>query len=145
MRQTLNNEEREAFKKEVLDYHAAWSPGHEQFDVSKAERFYSKRPDLSAYDIMPTQGPIIGWENYKVALLQIMAGFAKFTLFLTQDEVQIFQYGDIVCTTSDFRIQGTLKNGQPIEGVGRTSLVWELQANGNWLIVHEHSSTPISN
>jgi ketosteroid isomerase-like protein len=144
MQQTLTNEEREAFKKQVLDYHAAWSPGYEQFDISKAERFYSKRPNLSAYDIMPTQGPILGWENYKAALIQIMDGFAKFTLFLTQDDVQVFQYGNIICTTSDFRIEGTLQNDQPIEGVGRTSLVWERQADGNWLIVHEHSSTPIS-
>jgi ketosteroid isomerase-like protein len=135
MQSTLTNEEREAFKNQVLDYHAAWSPGHKPFDISSAERFYSKRPDLSAYDIMPTQGPILGWENYKTSLIQIMDGFANFTLSLTQDNVQVFVYG---------KIQGTLKNGQPIEGVGRTSLVWERQADDNWLIVHEHSSTPIS-
>jgi ketosteroid isomerase-like protein len=145
MQQTLINQEQEAFfKQRVLDYHAAWSPGCEQFDIAKAEHFYSQRPDLSAYDIMPTKEPIIGWENYKAELIQIMEGFAKFTLSLTQDDVRVFQYGNIICTTSDFRIQGTLKNGQPIEGMGRTSLVWELQADGNWLIVHEHSSTPIN-
>ncbi len=145
MQRTLTREEREAFKNQVLDYHAAWSPGRESFDISKAERFYSKRPDLSAYDIMPTQGPILGWENYKAALNQIMDSFANFTLSLTPDDVQVFQHGDIICTTSDFKIQGTLANNQPIEGVGRTSLVWEYQSDGNWLIVHEHSSTPIGN
>lgn len=143
MQPTLTHEEREAFRKQVLDYHAAWSPGHEPFDISRAERFYSKRPDLSAYDIMPTQGPILGWENYKTSLIQIMDGFADFTLSLTPDNVQVFAYGNIICTTSDFKIQGTLKNGQPIEGIGRTSLVWERQVDDNWLIVHEHSSTPI--
>jgi ketosteroid isomerase-like protein len=146
MQQILLNQEQEAFfKQQVLDYHAAWSPGHQQFDIAKAERFYSKTPNLSAYDIMPTQEPIIGWENYKAELIKIMESFAKFILSLTQDNVRVFQYGNIICTTSDFKIQGILKNGQPIEGIGRTSLVWELQADGNWLIVHEHSSTPISN
>jgi ketosteroid isomerase-like protein len=146
MQKTLPNRQQETFfKQRVLDYHAAWSPGDKQFDISQAEPFYSKRPDLSAYDIMPTQGPVIGWENYKAALSQIMAGFAKFTLFLSQDNVQVFLYGNIICTTSDFKIQGTLKNGQPIIATGRTSLVWEQQADGDWLIVHEHSSTPINN
>jgi ketosteroid isomerase-like protein len=145
MQSTLTHDERESFKKKVLDYHAAWSLGHKPFNISKAERFYSKRPDLSAYDIMPTQGPILGWENYKASLIPIMDGFANFTLSITQDNVQVFEYGNIICTTSDFKIQGTFKNGQPIEGAGRTSLVWERQADHNWLIVHEHSSTPISN
>jgi ketosteroid isomerase-like protein len=141
--QLLTDEERDAFKKRILDYHAAWSPGQKPFNIASAERFYSKRPDLSAYDIMPTQGPILGWDNYKAALSQIMNGFADFTLSLTQDDIQVFQYSDVICTTSDFRIQGTLYNGQPLEGVGRTSLLWEHQADNNWLIVHEHSSTPI--
>jgi ketosteroid isomerase-like protein len=145
MPQTLTPEKRETFKKQVLEYHAAWSPGCKPFDITNAERFYSKSPDLSAYDIMPTQAPIVGWESYKAALIQIMDGFADFTLSLTEDDVRVFAYGDVICTTSDFTIKGTLKNGQPLEGIGRTSLIWERQADGNWLIVHEHSSTPISN
>lgn len=144
MQQILTDKERQIFKKRVLDYHAAWSPGYEPFDIANAERFYSKHSDLSAYDIMPTQGPILGWENYKASLIKIMDGFANFIISLTEDDVRVFAYGDIICTTSDFTIQGTLKTGQPIESVGRTSLIWERQADDNWSIVHEHSSTPIS-
>jgi ketosteroid isomerase-like protein len=135
--------EREAFKDLVLEYHAAWSPGSRAFDIRNAERFYSQKSSLSAYDIMPTNGPIVGWENYKTELIRIMDGFAEFALVLTKDDVRVFRYGDIICTTSDFQIRGALKDGQPLEGVGRTSLIWELQEDGKWLIVHEHSSTPI--
>ncbi|MBW4505488.1 MAG: nuclear transport factor 2 family protein [Scytonematopsis contorta HA4267-MV1] len=143
MQPALTDEEREAFKNLVVKYHAAWSPGREAFDIRNAKQFYSQKSSLSAYDIMPTKGPILGWENYKKELTHIMDGFAEFALFLTKDDVQVFRYGNIICTTSDFQIRGVLKNGQPLEGVGRTSLIWERQEDGNWLIVHEHSSTPI--
>jgi hypothetical protein len=58
MQPALTNEEREAFKDLVVKYHAAWSPGREAFDIRNVEQFYSQKPSLSAYNIMPTKGPI---------------------------------------------------------------------------------------
>lgn len=145
MQSTLTPEELEEFRNLVRDYYAAWSPGRNLFDISVAERFYSKGADLTAYDVFPTQGAIVGWENYKAELTRIMDGFQEFTLILNKEDIQVFRRGDITWTTSDFKIRATLKNGQSVEGVGRNTLVWEQQDSGGWLIVHEHSSSPLEN
>ena len=143
MQATLTPEEREMFKALVVDYHAAWSPGHDPFDISNAERYYSKGSELTAYDVMHTDSVIKGWENYKAELLQIMQGFANFNISLSRNDVEVFRHGDIVWTASYFRIKGMFKNGQPLESIGRTTLVWKRQEDSNWLIAHEHSSVPI--
>ncbi len=145
MQTTLTSAESEMFKALVVDYHAAWSPGHETFDISNAERYYSKDSELTAYDVMHTNGVIKGWENYKAELLQIMQGFADFNISLSRDDVEVFRHGDIVWTASYYRIKGMFKNSQPLESMGRTTLVWKRQEDSNWLIAHEHSSVPITN
>lgn len=143
MQAVLTPEEIEMFKALVVDYNAAWSPGHDPFDISNAERYYSKDSELTAYDVMHTDGVIKGWENYKVELIKIMQGFADFNISLSRNDVEVFRHGDIVWTASYFRIKGMFKNGQPLESVGRTTLIWKRQEDGNWLIAHEHSSVPI--
>jgi ketosteroid isomerase-like protein len=140
----LTSEECDFFKARVIDYHAAWSPGRETFDIRKTEPYYSKSSELTAYDVVDTNGVIKGWENYKAELLQIMQGWLDFNISLTKPDVEVFRHGDIVWTTSTFQIKGMLQNGQSLEAIGRTSLVWKHQDDGNWLIVHEHSSVPIS-
>lgn len=144
MQATLTPEEREMFKALVVNYHAAWSPGHDPFDIRNAERYYSKGSELTAYDVMHTDSVIKGWENYKAELLQIMQGFADFNISLSRNDVEVFRHGDIVWTASYFRIKGMFKNGQPLESIGRTTLVWKRQEDSNWLIAHEHSSVPIT-
>lgn len=145
MQTTLTSAESEMFKALVVDYHAAWSPGHETFDISNAERYYSKDSELTAYDVMHTNGVIKGWENYKAKLLEIMQGFADFNISLSRDDVEVFRHGDIVWTASYYRIKGMFKNSQPLESMGRTTLVWKRQEDSSWLIAHEHSSVPITN
>lgn len=143
MQSTLIPKEREEFKNLVQDYLAAWSPGRNSFEISSAECFYSKGAELTAYDVFHTDGVIKGWDNYKAELTRIMNSFADFNIILNKDDVEVFRQGDIAWTASYFKIQGTFKSGQPIETVGRTSLVWQRQDDGRWLIVHEHSSAPI--
>ncbi len=143
MQSTLTIQEREEFKNLVQDYYAAWSPGRNSFDISKAERFYSKGVELSAYDVFHTDGVIRGWNNYKAELTQIMDSFADFNIIMNKDDVEVFRHGDITWTASHFKIKGTFKNAQQIEAVGRNSLVWQRQDDRDWLIVHEHSSAPI--
>ncbi|MBW4445667.1 MAG: nuclear transport factor 2 family protein [Spirirestis rafaelensis WJT71-NPBG6] len=143
MQSTLTSEECQAFKNLVQDYYAVWSPGRNSFDISKAESFYSQGSELTAYDVFHTDGAIKGWDNYRAELTRIMDNFADFNIIMNKDDVEVFCHGDIAWTTSDFKIKGAFKNGQPIESVGRNSLVWQRQDNGRWLIVHEHSSAPI--
>lgn len=144
MQTALTPEESEMFKTLVVDYHAAWSPGHEPFNISNAERYYGKDDELTAYDVMHTDGVIKGWEKYKIELIKIMQGFADFNISLNKNDVEVFRHGEIVWTASYFRIQGMFKNGQPLESMGRTTLIWKHQEDGNWLIAHEHSSLPIT-
>jgi hypothetical protein len=88
MQTTLTPEESEMFKALVVDYHAAWSPGHEPFNISNAERYYSKDDELTAYDVMHTDGVIKGWKKYKVELIKIMQGFADFNISLNKNDVE---------------------------------------------------------
>lgn len=136
-------EECEIFKNLVHEYHAAWSPGRNPFKISNVERFYSTDADLTAYDLLHTDEVIKGWENYKAELIKIMDGLVDFSLTLTSDDVEVFLHGDIAWTTSYFRVKGMFKNGQALETIVRTSLVWRRQDQKRWLIVHEHSSVPI--
>jgi ketosteroid isomerase-like protein len=40
-------------------------------------------------------------------------------------------------------LSAELKNGQPIEAEGRQTDLWQ-RHDGKWLIVHEHTSAPVS-
>lgn len=66
-----------------------------------------------------------------------MSGYSKFTVKLG-DRFLVYRNGNVVWTISTFNIAG---DGSPISGGGRNTLVWE-RVNNQWLIAHEHVSTP---
>lgn len=70
-----------------------------------------------------------------------MSNYSKFTATLG-DRFLVYRNGNVVWTVSTFNITGTLQKGLPISGSGRNTLVWE-RVGDQWLIAHEHISTPL--
>lgn len=58
------------------------------------------------------------------------------------DRFLVYPNGNVAWTVSTFNITGNLKDGSPISGSGRNTLIWERIGN-QWLIAHEHILTPL--
>lgn len=56
-------------------------------------------------------------------------------------DVQVFADGDVACSHSLSHVTGTLKTGTEVDMWFRTTLGLQ-RRSGQWLIVHEHSSSP---
>jgi ketosteroid isomerase-like protein len=79
----------------------------------------------------------------KPLLLQnLFDNLPKFHL-TPKDDLLVTRKGDIAWTTFTWNLSAQQKDGTPIEADGRQTDIWE-QRNGDWLIVHEHISSPAS-
>jgi ketosteroid isomerase-like protein len=139
--QIVSVQETEEFRKLLIDYYAAWSiPTNKPWNITMAEKFYQRNDRMFGFDFNPPAEGFQGWEAYKRELTAIMSKYSQFAVTLG-DRFLVYQNGNVVWTVSTFNIRGTLKNGSPISGSGRNTLVWERVGN-QWLIAHEHVSTP---
>jgi SnoaL-like domain len=140
--QTASAQETEKFRNLLIDYYAAWSiPSDKPWNIATAEKFYQRSNRLFGFDLNPPAAGFQGWEAYKRELTAVMNNYSKFTVALG-DRFLVYRNGNVVWTISTFNIAGTLKNGSPITGSGRNTLVWE-RVDNQWLIAHEHVSTPV--
>jgi ketosteroid isomerase-like protein len=138
---TVSDRETEEFRKLLVDYYAAWSiPTDKPWKIAMAEKFYQRNDRMFGFDFNPPAKGFQGWEAYKRELTAIMSNYSKFTVTLG-DRFLVYRNGNVVWTVSTFKIAGTLKNGSPLSGSGRNTLVWE-RVGDRWLIAHEHVSTP---
>jgi ketosteroid isomerase-like protein len=140
--QTVSPQETEEFRKLLVDYYTAWSiPTNKSWNIAMAEKFYQRNDRMFGFDFNPPAEGFQGWEAYEHELTMIMSNYPKFTVTLG-DRFLVYRNGNVVWTVSTFNITGTLKNGSPIAGSGRNTLVWE-RVGDQWLIAHEHVSTPL--
>lgn len=139
----ISAEQTEEFRKLLIDYYAAWSiPENKPWDITTAQNFYQINDRMFGFDFMPPAEGFQGWEAYKAELTKIMSGFSRFTVTLG-NRFLVYRNGNVIWTVSTFNINGALKNGTPIKNSGRNTLIWERVGN-QWLIAHEHVSTPFS-
>jgi ketosteroid isomerase-like protein len=142
LNQSVSAQETEEFRKLLVDYYAAWSiPTDKPWNITMAEKFYQRNDRMFGFDFNPPAKGFQGWEAYKRELTAIMSNYSKFVVTLG-DRFLVYRNGNVVWTVSTFNITGTLKNGSPITGSGRNTLVWE-RVGDQWLIAHEHVSTPL--
>jgi ketosteroid isomerase-like protein len=140
-KQTLSAQQTEEFRQLLSDYYAAWSiPDDKPWNIEMAEKFYQHNERVFGFDFNPPAEGFQGWEAYKRELTKIMGNYSQFTVSLG-DRFLVYRNGDVVWTVSTFNITGTVKDGSPISGSGRNTLIWE-QVDNQWLIAHEHISTP---
>ena len=125
------------FKQLTDDSYAAWNT---QNPDAVAE-FYLNDPDLVVYDATPLK--YLGWQDFKAGIQTHL--FDKLNRFqlTANDDFRATRNGDLVWTTFTYHLSAELKNGQPIEAEGRQTDLWR-QHGGKWVIIHEHTSAPVS-
>ncbi|NJR39855.1 MAG: nuclear transport factor 2 family protein [Leptolyngbyaceae cyanobacterium CSU_1_4] len=139
---TISAQETEKFRQLLVDYYAAWStPTDQPWTITRVEKFYQHNDRLFGFDITPPAEGFQGWEDYKRELTTIMNNYSKLTVTLG-DRFSVYRNGNVVWAVSTFESTGTLKNGASVSGRGRNTLIWE-QVGDQWLIAHEHVSTPL--
>ena len=126
------------FFKQLTDQsYAAWNT-HNPDEVAA---FYLNDPNLVVYDATPLKYQ--GWQEFKSGIqTHLFDQLNRFQL-TAHDDLQANRNGNLVWTTFTYHLSAELKNGQSIEAEGRQTDLWR-QQDGQWLIVHEHTSTPVS-
>ncbi len=132
-----NNREKQEFKQLIDRTHAAWN-SHNPDALSK---FYIKDADLVFYDALPMQYQ--GWDEYKQGIqTNLFNKMPKFILS-ANDDLNLTRRDNLAWTTFTWHLSAELNDGTPLETDGRQTDIWE-KHNGEWLIVHEHISAPVS-
>lgn len=124
----------------VDKYNKALSQGEAPFDIERVAPLYKRDAEFMAYDLSPPNGGYAGWPSYEAGWHRIMANYASFYLE-ANDDVRVTVKGDAAWTSFSFRVWGARKGGIPYKAEGRVTLIW-VRADGQWLITHEHVSTP---
>lgn len=103
--------------------------------------FYLNDPNLVVYDATPLKYQ--GWQDFKSGIQTHL--FDKLNRFqlTANDDLHATHNGDLVWTTLTYHLSAELKSGQAIEAEGRQTDLWQ-QHDGRWLIIHEHTSVPVS-
>lgn len=141
LNQQISSEELDQFRQLLIDYYSAWSISEDRpWDISGAERFYQQSDRLFGFDLMPPAEGFQGWEAYKAELTKIMSNFKTWTVTLG-DRFLVYCNGEVMWMISTFNTAGSLQDGTPVTSSGRNTLVLE-RLNNQWLIAHEHVSTP---
>jgi ketosteroid isomerase-like protein len=124
------------FKSLMQRIWAAW----ETLDPSKAAPFYSKGADRVFFDIAPLK--YTGWPDYAQGVTKVLADYTAAKFALGQD-AQAHRRGNFAWGTATWHGELTKKNGGTDTMDGRWTVLWE-KRGGDWLIVHEHVSVPLS-
>ena len=126
------------FFKQLIDKsYAAWNTQ----DPEAVAEFFLNDPDLIIYDATPLKYQ--GWQDFKSGIQTHL--FNKLNRFQlsANDDLHATRHGDLVWATFTYHLSAELKNGEAIETDGRQTDLWQ-QHNGKWLIIHEHTSAPVS-
>jgi ketosteroid isomerase-like protein len=91
------------------------------------------------FDIAPLK--YNSWDEYAKGVQGLAAGYksAKFTL---NDDADIHPHGDLVWATATVKEEMTTKAGKVEMGNFRWTAIFENE-DGQWRIVHDHTSQPI--
>jgi ketosteroid isomerase-like protein len=119
---------------QVEKYWHDWQSGPDA-----AAPLYAKDADLVFYDIVPLK--YTGWASYQAGVgPNLLAKFERVT-FTVHDDVKTTTHGEIAWTTATVDGNGVLKDGSAVHVVMRHTAIWQKRGT-DWLIVHEHVSTP---
>ncbi len=126
------------FFKQLTDRsYAAWNT----HDPDAVAAFYFNDPELVVYDATPLKYQ--GWQEFKSGIQTHLFGKLDRFELTAHDDLHANRNGDLVWVTFTYHLSAALKNGQPIEAEGRQTDLWQ-QHDGKWLIIHEHTSAPVS-
>lgn len=102
-------------------------------DLQEMHKYYA---DNATFVSDLDQPPIVGWQNYAVAYQRQRAAFQGIQVI--RRNTLVFTHGDVAWASYQWQFLGNAGN-TPYSVSGHTTLVFE-KVNGNWLIVHNHTS-----
>jgi ketosteroid isomerase-like protein len=112
--------------------------GWSTLDPANVSKFYASGPN-TFFDIAPLK--YNSWEDYAKGV-QAMAGGYKSARFTLNDDVAIHPHGDLVWVTATVKEEMTTKADKVEMGNFRWTAIFENE-DGQWRIVHDHTSEPI--
>ncbi len=124
------------FRKLTDAYCAAWSTGN----PVNAAKFYAKEDGLVYYDLAPFA--YNGWKEYQKGVQKEFFDSASSVLLTAGKELKVTRRGNIAWTTVPMHLVDKAKDGKVTEMNVRYTGIWEKRGK-NWLLVHEHLSTPL--
>jgi ketosteroid isomerase-like protein len=113
--------------------------GWATLDPANVDQFYAKG-DHTFFDITPLKYG--SWDEYRKNVTNVLAGY-KSAIFTVNDDAQIHNDGQVVWGTATVKDDMTEKSGKRDMGAFRWTVIWQ-KVDGQWLIVHEHVSAPLS-
>ena len=124
------------FRKLIDGYCAAWSSGN----ADTPAKFYAKDSSLVFYDLAPFS--YHGWKEYHDGVQkEFFANMASGSLTAGKD-LRVTRRGTLAWTTVSMHFSEKTKDGKSTEAQVRYTGIWE-KRGANWLLVHEHLSTPL--
>jgi ketosteroid isomerase-like protein len=124
------------FRRLIDGYCAAWSSGN----ADAPARFYAKDNGLVFFDLAPFS--YHSWREYHDGVQkELFANMASGSLSPGKD-LKVTRRGTLAWTTVSMHFSEKTKDGKDIETQVRYTGIWE-KRGANWLLVHEHLSTPL--
>src|SRR6201997_3773715 len=124
------------FRKLVDNFCAAWSTG----SAEAPAKFYAKDNGLVFYDLAPFA--YHGWKEYHDGVQkEFFANMASGSLTAGKD-LRVTRRGTLAWTTVSMHFSEKTRDGKATETQVRYTGIWEKRGK-NWLLVHEHLSTPM--
>ena len=124
------------FRKLIEGYCVAWSSGNAEAPA----RFYAKDNGLVFYDLAPFA--YHGWKEYHDGVQrELFANLVSGSLVPGTD-LNVTRRGTLAWTTVSMHFSEKTKDGKTTETQVRYTGIWE-KRGANWLLVHEHLSTPM--
>lgn len=124
------------FRRLIDAYCAAWSSG----SADAPAKFYAKENGLVFYDIAPFA--YHGWKEYHEGVQKELAANATSWTLSSGKDLRVNRRGTLAWTTVSMRYTEKSKDGKVTETQVRYTGIWE-KRGANWLLVHEHLSTPL--
>jgi ketosteroid isomerase-like protein len=123
-----------AYLQKILD---GWSA----LDPAAMKQFYVQGDHLF-FDIAPVK--YSNWTEYQTGVTELLKAYKSFKMTLN-DDAQIHHEGNLTWAVATIKEDAVTATGKHELGTFRWTVLFQKQPDGNWLIVHEHTSVPASN
>jgi ketosteroid isomerase-like protein len=102
-------------------------------DVATMHKYYA---DYATFVSGTWEPPVVGWANYVPLYKREWSAYQDIQLI--RKNTYVFDVGDVAWATYEWEFDA-MSDGQPFQARGQTTLIFN-KVNGNWLIVHNHTS-----
>jgi len=106
------------------------------FQLGDVEMMHKHYADSVTFVSGAYEPPIVGWQNYVPLYERQRAAFQGMQLI--RRNTIVFPHGDVAWAMYQWEFDSML-NGRPYSLQGQTTLIFN-KIEGNWLIVHNHTS-----